>query len=664
MADDTNITIIGFDLGHGDTAVTKVHAGTRQDSASLGDRNAPPEIVELGGDRKQLVTSVTVTPEGEVLVGEAAFEGAKESETFVAFKSPYLDREEVRRPLELFARRVVEEIRESRLTDSGRVRWIFGHPSGWDAEQVAGYRELLAGVCAPDEVSLVPESRAALLYARDAGDVPESEALTSTSLTASTLIVDIGSSTTDYTSIVHGTSRPVDHGNVVLGAHLIDKAVLELAIDRSPDAERIRAALAAETSRSARQVLEITCRKLKEKFFSINPQRFANNPNTGVRTTEEVFTRDGDVLELRIKIDRNDMARLLDTPQPALDGLSWHNAYRRDLGAALSHTGGEVDMILLTGGPSRMRFVQETARELAPDAQVMLGTEPEFAIARGLALAGRMDERTRGFREDVERFLATETVSDLVNERLPQLTEAMGAAVASGLTENHVIPAFTAWRRRDIVTIDGMRNRIISGVNAELDSTDNVVLNKIVTDWMAELRPELAQHTAVICRRWNLEPTALSLPEVTVSGEKMTAQVSTSVATDVLDNISTLVNVAISGVVATALFGAGSAIIMATGPFAVLFAAAAIFIGLSTAKEKIMEEIGDKDLPMAARKIRSEASMIRKLREQATEQEAALASELASQFRSDGSGRLAREITASIEKQLTSVAAEVELLIA
>ncbi|WP_405983605.1 Hsp70 family protein [Streptomyces sp. NBC_00872] len=663
MADDTNITIIGFDLGHGDTAVTKVHAGTRPDSASLGDRNAPPEIIELGGDRKQLVTAVTVTPEGVVLVGEAVFEFPK-SEIHVAFKSPYVEREQVRRPLELFARQVVEDIRESRLSDGGRVRWIFGHPSGWDTEQVAGYRELLAGVCAPDEVGLVPESRAALLYARDAGDLPESGPLSSKSLTASTLIVDIGSSTTDYTSIVHGTSRPVDHGNVVLGAHLIDKSVLEMAIARSPHAERIRAELTAEASRGARQLLEISCRKLKERFFSINPQRFTHNPNASATTTEEVFTLDGDALELRIKIDRNDMARILDTPHPELDGLSWHHAYRRDLGAALSHTGSEVDMILLTGGPSRMRFVQESTRELAPGARVMLGTEPEFAIARGLALAGRMDERTRGFRKDIEEFLATKTVGDLVNERLPQLTEAMGAAVASGLTEKHVIPAFAAWRRRDIVTIDGMRNRIVSGVNAELNSTDNAVLNKIVAEWMAELRPELAQHTAVICRRWNLEPTALSLPEVTMSGGKMTAQVNTSAATDVLDNISTLVNAAISGVVATALFGAGSAIIMATGPFAVLFAAVAIFMGLGTMKNAIMEEIGDKDLPMAARKLRSEASMIRKLREQATAQEAALASELASQFRSDGSGRLAREITASIEKQLTSVAAEVELLIA
>ncbi|MDT3396025.1 hypothetical protein RKE29_05105 [Streptomyces sp. B1866] len=664
MADGTTITILGFDLGHGDTAVAKVHAGSRPQSASLGDRNAPPEIVPLGGDRKQHVTAVAVRREdGAVLVGEAAVE-ARGAELFTAFKSPDLDQEQVRRPLELFARSVVAHVRDERVWRDATVRWVFGHPSGWTTEQVAAYRELLAGVCTPDGVLLVPESRAALLYARDSGDVPDSGAFTRGALTAATLIVDIGSSTTDYTYVAGGVERPVDHGNVALGAHLLDKTLLELAIDRSPDAGRLRAALAADPTGSAARQLEMACRKLKERFFNTSPEHFAANPHSRVRTTEEVFTPDGDVVELPIRISPADMEHVLDTPQPALGGLSWRAAYRRDLAGALERVGGEASLVLLTGGPSRMRFVLDTSRELADRARVVLGTEPESAIARGLALAGRTEERTRGFRDDVRRFVDSGTVADLVAERLPRLAEGMGQAVASGLTDHHVIPAFRAWRERHVVTVDDMCARIVSGVNAELTGEGSAALKPIVADWTSELRTELAQHTAVICRRWNLEPTALALPDVTMSAGGMSVAVNTTAATEVLDNLSTLVTVAVSGVVAASLFGSGAALIMATGPFAVLIAGVAVFVGLGTMKEKIMEEIGDKDIPLPLRRLRGEQAMVRKLREQAAAQEGVLAAELAAQFQSDGSGRLGREITAAIEEQLLSVAADAELLIA
>ncbi|WP_133916770.1 Hsp70 family protein [Streptomyces sp. NBC_00582] len=657
--DGSGTAVIGFDLGHGDTALTKVHIGLHTGAAALGDRNAPPEVIELGGDRRQLVTAVAVTPDDAVLVGEdaVAHEGPRK---YVAFKSPDLDEADVRTPLELFARRVVADVRATHVGD-GPVRWVFGHPSGWTPDQVTAYRDLFADVCAPDEVALVPESRAALLYARDAGDIPDSAPRSGTDLAASTLIVDIGSSTTDYTSVVDGTGSPVDHGNVVLGAHLIDKGLLALAVERSPDAPRLRAEL--RDNPAAAQTLEIAARKLKEKFFAYSPERLRGNPRMRVRTTEEIFTRDDDILALTLTIDQDDMAGVLTEPLPALDGRSWRDACRQDLATALEHVGGKVESIVLTGGPSRMRFVREIARELAPEAQVILGTEPEFAIARGLALAGRMDSRARGFRADVEEFLATGTVRTLVEERLPDLTGKLAEAVAAGITENHVVPAVLDWQRRDIVTLDAMRERIADGVRAELDSTRNLVLKEIITDWMAGLRPELAQHTAVICRRWNLEPSALELPEVSIDGGRLAVDIDTSATTDVLNNLSNLANFVVSGIVATVLFGSGMALVMVTGPVAVLAAGAAVFLGLDKVKGLVFEKIGDKDIPAALRRSGGKDAMVRKLRAQAPQQEEQLARQLSAGFRSAEDGRLAREITASIGQQLSDVADRVELLI-
>jgi hypothetical protein len=75
-----------------------------------------------------------------------------------------------------------------------------------------------------------------------------------------------------------------------------------------------------------------------------------------------------------------------------------------------------------------MPFARDIARELFGANRVVIGTEPELAIARGLALAGQIGFRAAGFRVDVTELLESGQVETLVRNRLPVLGEGHGVA--------------------------------------------------------------------------------------------------------------------------------------------------------------------------------------------------------------------------------------------
>ena len=212
-SDVGDVLVIGFDLGHGETAVFSVYSSSAAAPALLD----PP-----GGKRGRHVTAVLEHPTRGVLIGEDAIK-AGEGTLHLAFKSPHLDRPEVAEPIRLFVSRMIADLRESgRLPDGSGTEtlWVFGTPSGWPAPTREQYAELLSDLC-PGPVLVVPESRAALLYARDSGELSGS----AHRVGGSVLISDIGSSTCDHTHVSERSGRPVDHGHIALGAGLIDKEI-------------------------------------------------------------------------------------------------------------------------------------------------------------------------------------------------------------------------------------------------------------------------------------------------------------------------------------------------------------------------------------------------------------------------------------------------------
>jgi hypothetical protein len=638
--------VVGFDLGHGETAlaIARVTASTT------------PAVVDLpGATRRQHVTAVAESSAGDVIIGEEAMRTPHVRRLWFGFKCPRFDDPQTRTPMLAFVRRIVSDLVDNgTISDPAKLNWVFGMPSGWTAEHRRKYTALLKEAGLPN-ATVIAESRAALLYARDSGEV----AVSDQRILQQVLIVDIGSSTTDYTHVRELSERAVDHGNVDLGASLIDKQIAQLAIDRHPDGAQFRDLLAIDPH--ADRKLELACRETKETFFRTRrAELLARNARVGSLYPVELSSGEEKVLDLRLSVA--DMDAVLDAPQSTLGNRSWREAFRADVRRAISAVPGKVDLILLTGGPSRMPFVLETCVKLVGAERVALGAEPESAIARGLALAGRTSLRSRGFRGDLAKVAPK--IRPIVEAKIPDLAHAVGETVAKNMTERHVIPAFLAWRANRIRTLDDMISTVVKGVNEDLDPARNTVLTEVTTEWQNKLRAELDNVTRPVCNRWHIEPSAMSLPPISVTTPgQVTNVIDTGGMTRNINNAANAINALVAAVVAMVLFGAGTALIATTGPVGVVVAFMVGVGVLTVGKEEMMEKIKTVDIWPAARKLSREKTVLADLRAKAANNEAELAQNLAGELAASFAEQLTGQITKDITAELATAADRAELLI-
>jgi hypothetical protein len=358
------------------------------------------------------------------------------------------------------------------------------------------------------------------------------------------------------------------------------------------------------------------------------------------------------------------MESVLDTPLPTLGGRSWREAFRHDLADVAARMGPAPDAVLLTGGASRMDFVLDIAREQFGVDRVMLGTEPESAIARGLALAGRINLEAAGFLQDIAALVDGDQIETLVTERLPAFASRLGAAAADGITKRHIIPAFRDWREGRITTLNEVAAKVAQEVEKELKDPANTAVASAFTEWFNDLRPDLEELTRPICARWHIPASAMRLPEVDISSRDWKVRrPDTAVGTDVLAQLANVINGVIAGVISTTLLGAGVAIIASTGPFAVVVLAVGVWLAMSKGTDAMKEKAKDYNIPLGLRKLRSERGLVAKLEQNAATQKQELADELATQFQKDGGAGMVAEISKSIAAQFGALADEAKLLV-
>jgi hypothetical protein len=376
----------------------------------------------------------------------------------------------------------------------------------------------------------------------------------------------------------------------------------------------------------------------------------------------EVATQDG-YLDVVIRLRKADMDAVLAAPQKSLGGKSWVDAFGTDLKTALARLPKPPETVVLTGGPSRMDFVLQASRQaVSAKTSVIRGAEPEYAIARGLALAGRMGVKAAGFRADLKSIIESKRISKIVIDHLPELTTAMGTAVASGITERHIIPAFKKWRDGTIKTLDQMSALISEQVSDELKAGNIAGLAGAISKWQKALQPELDDLTRPVCRRWGIPGNALSLPEVSLDGSRYSVAIDTTAATSALDSLGNSIAAVVAIIGGTILGGGGTALIM-TGPIGWIVGAAAVGFFAMMGKEALMEKAKSSDIPLWMRKIKSEQAMVTKLRADAPANERNLAATLASKFLSEAKDKLADGMVSSILAQLEAKADEAEFLI-
>lgn len=624
--------VIGFDLGHGDTSVARVDARHQTETT----------IFEVVADRRYTVTAVG-RERGEIVIGRDAVESAEVEELQTGFKSPDVDDPVIRAALQDFVAGVAKRLRDGFGVQFGpQTLVVFGHPAGWSPEDVGRYRAVLAEAVPDAESMIIPESRAAFLTMRDSRRIPADQ------LRADIMIVDLGSSTTDFT-IVHDLQAE-DAGSfdgVSLGASKIEEFLFQRAVERSPDRHRLERYFGDQSSERARALLAF--REAKERYFA--RERQYQRPDGFVRVDLELFGLEHEGVTPQFVFTSTDVKEAVSTRLEAL-GESWRQRFRHDLERAAARLREAPRFVVLTGGAARMSFVAEIAKEVFPDSEVAGAPEPEHAISRGLAAAGSLRVRTQRFEADIERLIRSGRIERMIEARIEPLAAAIGSAVAKGSMERFIVPEFLAWRESGAGTLRDITARISDRMDRWQRSPEGgATIVAALSGWYAEVEQELQHMTQDVCSAHKLPLDALRLPRSALRGGTVAGPTDPeAVLFRFPKQIASVLLAVVGWAAGIALFGSGTALLAPTGPLAPVGAALVVWLLGQGAKEWVADQALDRQLPKRLRQMWSARRMEQKLLDRAVDTERQIADEVVASIA--GGGEQAHAARAEIVRRV------------
>ncbi|MFT3817800.1 MAG: Hsp70 family protein [Rubrivivax sp.] len=541
-------TIVGIDFGDSETAVAVVGARTTAD--------APQEVVTtLGNTNTGIIpTVVGRTRDGGVVVGMAAANTPpmQLADLHVGFKTTPVPGDSEYRTLSItFLNALGETLIDKGFVDPQTSSFVFGHPTRWKSidggTPVEVYRQLIAeSVFGRHRFEVVPESRAAMV------EVVESDKLSARLANSGwVLVIDVGSSTTDFTAVDmrNRASSHIDYGDEI-GARLIDRAIVNHAIEASESPETMKSLIAANAPLQGS--LELFARQAKEAYFS------QQRPDLIQRTL--MIPVDSKKLFFMIELDQEVMAQITGRIESVTIGgkpMSWSQAFTRTLKevAAKLHEArmDKLSAIVLTGGASRMGFVTSLCEAVFPAhaGRIAVTAKPSFDIAAGLARWGRVEVRTAAFMKDVEAFAATE-IPKVIEKHFPALIEGLAEAFS-----DYVIGAINTgvsdWKRGSYQSLNRMTAGISASIESGMENDAPRLIEKVANEWMAIIMAELAGQVQPIETRFGMMPGKLGASFAagsdTLSGTKAGLSNIHGFADDATDVVSGVVGI-VSGLVA------------------------------------------------------------------------------------------------------------------
>ena len=582
--------VIGFDLGHGETALAYVRLGS----------HAWPKMLEVNKKKTQ-ITAVARHPKRGTLIGEDAFMlGATEFR--IGFKrKPSEATPDQRQAIQRFAKALYQWlVDEGQIRQEGRSHFIVGCPSGWSKEERQAYKKLLAASGIPS-LEVEPESRAAFWEAKGS-DLPLEE------LEKSVLVIDIGSSTTDFTLVEGQFHKPFDSG-LDLGAALIDKTILARTLAGHEDGEELGKVF--EEHPHVRNRCELYCRKAKEEYF-IHYEFHQEKPGEEVNIGYEKIRLKGKRLIFEPLVTGPIMQEILEEPLDELDGKGWRQAFRDEVSALKERADREgftVDVIVLTGGASRMNFVRPICEQVFPGCRCWRDSEPEFTIARGLARLGQNNLLKLDFMKDVRGFIANELPS-IIESHVHQLIESLVETLTDGLMTEVIEPTLHGWREGAIKTLDDLESGMEGKVTRWMKSrkTRNRTAREVAR-WISPITKKVEEETRKICEGHNAKSESLTLKIGKLSTDAAGFQ---RIAVDdptILDEI--ISNVAIA-ILTTILF-ALEFTVASFGPIGWTFGLITGILAAYYGKEKTVSYFKKQNIPVPVRKLLLREKKIRQV---------------------------------------------------
>ncbi|MEH2221642.1 Hsp70 family protein [Nostoc sp.] len=561
---------IGFDLGHGETAIAK----------AIVESIEPPQMLEINNKKNQ-ITALGWHPKLGYLVGEQALIQAGVTQLTISFKQKPNNDPKYRETISTFVATYYRLLKESNQLAGGEGSYFYiGCPSGWSVSDRTEYQKLLQEAGIP-QLNVVPESRAAFMQAKEAGKLEYDK------LVASVLIVDIGSSTTDFTLVKSLEEIPIDFGSNTLGASLIDKAIFARTLANHEQKALLEKVFQEYPHHQAR--CELACRKAKEDYFS-NEQLYSD-PESFARGFESI----NEQIYFIPQVNKLMMEEILNQPLPELENHSWIKSFRDSLKEAkekLEKLEIVPKLVLMTGGASRMKFTHVFCQEMFPEPKTLLrpDPEPERCIAMGLARVGRWDLRAAAFKQEVNKLFTSNQLKGLIERHIPELIASLTKPLADGLIVNAVKPGLKDWQKNKIRTLADLETALIGRAEQWLKSDRAVqIINHQCAFWFSnKIQPDLAAQTDPICRKFQIPRSSLrfedSIDPTFVNPE---LQIGDAI---LAETVAFIVNIVIGG-------GAVASIITLiltghlTWPIALVYGASLMAAGMELNRKSVQEVI-------------------------------------------------------------------------
>ncbi|MBQ9825428.1 MAG: Hsp70 family protein [Solobacterium sp.] len=629
----------GFDLGDAESAVTRMEKG----------KDAVPQVLSIN-DVKSFITAYAMLRDGRLIIGEEACYHPDAMKRKERFKSRFLVDPESTKDVTSFASGVLGELYLSgQLIQGEDCCFYIGCPAGWDRVAREEYRMIFEKTGYPP-AKIISESRAALVSACQSKHLQVGYDI----LNKPVLVVDIGSSTTDFAYIMGGREVELKTGGeVFLGGGIMDEILLEESVKLSSNEKKIRKIF--EESDPWHSYCDFAARKLKEKYFS-DQEYWKEN-----ECTQSVSIHQG-MMPVRLVLKMNEQIadKLLNKKVERLDNKSFREVFLESLKQAKEAiTDKQPELIFLTGGVSKMPVIREWCRQVFPDAVVISSGEPEFSVASGLSWCGKIDDDLREFKEEIARLVESSNVEKIVESHINELYHDAVEAMVEPILENVALPVTERWRSgaiEKLADIDViMQDEIDSYMHTD---AARQLLTKPVSKWLKNISYELEEYTMPICVKHNVPYSALSLNSyLSMSDIEINVEAKSLFA---VSEITWLIDATVSIVIGLLCGGSGVALISSGLPGIVAGAVVSLLI-LALGKDKMQNMLLNTKIPGPMRRIIPRSYLKARLDVISEEVKNSLYAKLEQEKNEEITERLVKEISLQIETCLAKMAEVVEI---
>ncbi|MDO4332477.1 MAG: hypothetical protein Q4C58_07275 [Eubacteriales bacterium] len=378
--------------------------------------------------------------------------------------------------------------------DRGNISLVVGCPTTreWTGEEeMRQYKDLICSAVGISNVSIIPESRAAMF-----SSIESTQSCISAGNGA--VVFDFGSSTADCTYMLAGR-RCIEY-SWRLGAQEIESQMANVAFEGQKPSLRSRIYVTSQL------------RRQKELYYngSFGPK--------GQRLFYDTVDRDGQDIEAYIRVNDEQMGQVVNGEEHEIGILCDSDQFRagtwmqlcREFFRTAKEIMDEEELpcanIVLTGGASKMAFVRNLCREIfGENVKIHVEKNPSFSVANGLGWVSAIDARVPAIAGKTEteilsnRNIAVESlvqniaaelqkvVAEVISQTADKWAAEPGEHSVSELIEMAKAEMDTGERREQIKKIiDSQLNSWRNSFQEAVQKCVNANSGELMTDKIAE----------------------------------------------------------------------------------------------------------------------------------------------------------------------------------